>query len=121
MVNDQKVMKAYGPLLGLSALFALGAALSLVPWDAARWNNIIGYKSLCTFSPISSAICALLAAATCTIRSRFFGPRRGERRPLVAPIAVGLALALVIGFSIVPYAKAKADATSGATPISAQR
>jgi hypothetical protein len=33
----------------------------------------------------------------------------------VAPIAVIVALALVVGFSVPPYAKAKVDARSGAS------
>jgi hypothetical protein len=120
MANEERTSKLYWPLLGLSGLFALGAALTLLPWPQASWNNILGYKSLCSFAPISTAICALLAAATCTLRSRLAGPKRGQKRSWAAPLIVALALALAIGFSIPPYAQAKADATSGAT-VSAQR
>jgi hypothetical protein len=120
MVNEQKSAKAYGYLLGLSSLFALGAALTLLPWPQASWSNILGYKSFCGFAPISTAICALLAAATCTIRARRFGPKRGQKRSWAAPIVAAIALVLVMGFSVAPYAKAKTDATSGAT-VSAQR
>jgi hypothetical protein len=120
MSNDHKARAAYGPLLGLSAIFALAALLSLLPWADASWGNVLGYKSLCSFSPISTAICALLAAATCTLRSRLFGPRRGERRSWIPPLAVGLALALTIGLATPAYAAAKADATSGAS-LSAAR
>ena len=55
MENERKAAKAYGPLLALSGLFALAAVLSLVPWASASWKNILGYKSLCTFSPMMSS------------------------------------------------------------------
>lgn len=119
MTNEQKTAKGYGYLLGISSLFALGAALTLLPWPQASWNNILGYKSLCSFAPISTAVCALLAAATCAVRARLFGRRRGQKRSWAAPIIVALALVAVVGFSVAPYARAKADATSGAT-VSAQ-
>jgi hypothetical protein len=107
--------RLYGPLLALSGLFSLAALGTLLLWPGASWKNILGYKSLCTFAPIATALCAFLAASTCTLRARFAGPRRGERRGWVAPIAVVLALALVVGFSVPPYVKAKVDARSGAS------
>jgi hypothetical protein len=115
MEAEKTTTKAYGALLALSGLFALAAVATLLPWPAASWRNILGYKSLCTFTPIGTAICALMAAITCTARARLAGPRRGERRPWTAPIAAALALAIIIGLSIPPYAKAKVDARSGAT------
>jgi hypothetical protein len=118
-MEDRKEPKGlYAPLLGLSALFALAAVGTLLPWPTASWENVLGYKSLCTFAPIATAICALLAGATCVIRARYFGPRRGERRSWAAPIAVCVSLALVIGFAVPPYAKAKVDARSGASEVS---
>jgi hypothetical protein len=117
MAAERTALQPYGPLLALSGIFALAAVGTLLPWPGASWENVLGYKSLCTFSPIATAICALLAGATCVIRARLFGPRRGERRSWVAPVAVGVCLALVIGLSIPPYGKAKLDARSGASPV----
>jgi len=114
-MNDASDKKAYSGFLALSLLFAAGALLTLVPSSAAPWANILGYKSICSFAPISTALCALLAGTSCTLRARLVGPRRGERRSWAAPIAVALVLAAVIGLSIPAYTRAMADADSGAS------
>jgi hypothetical protein len=114
-MNEASVKKAYSGLLALSILSAAGAVLTLVPSSAAPWANILGYKSICSFAPISTALCALLAGTSCTLRARLFGPRRGERRSWAAPLAVALVLAAVIGLSIPSYTRAMADAASGAS------
>lgn len=109
----------YGPLLALSAFFALGAALTLVPFRGASWENLLGYKSLCTFTPIATAACALLAGLTCIIRARFFGPQARYRKPWIIPVMVVIALTLVIAIFLPVYFNTKAkyqnDASSGAT------
>jgi hypothetical protein len=109
--------KAYIAFLVLSSIFALAAAATLLPWPSARWANILGYKSLCPFAPISTMLCAILALITCTIRAHLFGPHRGEKRSWAVPIAVGIALILVIGISIPSYTSAKIDARSGASVL----
>jgi hypothetical protein len=106
---------AYRALLGLSGLFAVAAIVTLLPNSRASWDNVLGYKSLCTFAPIATALCALLAGATCVLRARLFGPRAGDRRSWVLPIVAAAALTAVIALSIPPYAQAKADALSGAS------
>lgn len=105
----------YGLLIGLSGLFAAAAIATLWPNPGASWDNVLGYRSLCTFAPIATAICALLAGATCTIRARLFGPQAGYRMPWTVPIVVGVILLAVIAASIPSYVNAKADATSGAS------
>lgn len=105
----------YGLLLAASGLFTAAAIATLVPNAGASWENILGYKSLCTFAPIATALCALLAGMSCTLRRRLFGPRSGQKLSPAAPIIVGLALAAVIAFSLPAYTKAKVDANSGAT------
>lgn len=114
-MNDASAKKAYSGLLALSILSAAGALLTLVPSSAAPWVNILGYKSICSFAPISTALCALLAGTSCTLRARLFGPRRGEKRSWAAPLAVALVLAAAIGFSVPAYNRAIADAASGAS------
>lgn len=117
--------KLYGPLLILSAVFALGAVLTLIPFKGASWDNVLGYKSLCTFAPIATAVCALLAGTTCVIRARFFGPQAGYRKPWAFPIIVALALASVIAVFLPIYfhvkAKALNDASSGATVMEGEQ
>jgi hypothetical protein len=112
---EAKHKGAYGALLVLSGVFAAAAIATLMPNSGASWNNVLGYKSLCTFTPIATAICALLAGTTCVLRARIFGPQAGYRKPWTVPVIVGVILAVVIAVSVPPYAKAKADALSGAT------
>lgn len=114
-MNEASGKKIYSGLLALSILAAAGALLTLVPSSAAPWANILGYKSICSFAPISTALCALLAGISCTLRARLVGPRRGERRSWALPLAVALVLAAVIGLSIPAYTRAMADAASGAS------
>lgn len=105
----------YGALLGLSGLFTLAAILTLVPNPGARWENVLGYRSLCTFAPIATAICAFLAGATCVIRARIAGPRAGEKRSLVAPVVVAAALTAVVALTLPAYLSVKADVGTGAS------
>jgi hypothetical protein len=113
--NEGSASRSYAILLGVSAVFALAAISTLLPWAGASWKNVIGYKSLCSFAPISTAICAMLAAVTCTARARLSGLRRGKGKSWALPIAISLALIVVVGISIPPYSAAKADARSGAS------
>ncbi len=117
--SERNRLAAYVALLGLSGLFAVAAVLTLVPNPGASWENVLGYRSLCTFTPIGTAVCALLAMGTCVIRARFFGPRRGQRHSWAAPIVVGCLLIVVLAFSVPAYARAKTDARSGASPVAA--
>jgi hypothetical protein len=106
---------AYAVLLGLSALFALGAVLTLIPRGGAPWPNMLGYKGLCSFAPASTLACALLAAITCAIRARFV---KRAPAPAAATIIVLLILAAAFAWSTAAWAAEKAkyvDGTSSAT------
>jgi hypothetical protein len=48
-------------LLVLSLLFSAGAALTLFPFAGAGKPNMAGYRSLCSFTPVSTAIMLFLA------------------------------------------------------------
>ncbi len=106
---------AYRALLALSGLFTLGAVLTLVPNPGASWENVLGYKSLCTFAPIATAVCAFLAGTTCVVRARRFGPRAGEKRSAAAPLIVAAVLAAVVALALPAYLSAKADVGTGAS------
>lgn len=106
---------AYRALLALSALCAAAALLSLVPNPAASWPNILGYSSLCTFTPVSTLICALAAAIACAVRAR--AVRRVPSPPFV-PIAAIALLAGALVWLTVAWAGVKAryaDAASSAS------
>jgi len=107
---------AYKPLLALSGLFAIGAVITLIPYPAASWPNIMGYSSVCTFAPGATFACALLAAITCTVRARLV---RRIPSPVFVPIAAIVLLGIGLTVSTVVWAREKAmyssDTTSGAS------
>ncbi|TFG83401.1 MAG: hypothetical protein E4H20_05565 [Spirochaetales bacterium] len=108
---------AYRPLLALSGLFTLGAVITLIPNAGASWPNILGYPSVCTFTPGATFACALLAAITCTIRARLV---RRIPSPVFVPIAVVVLLAIGLGVSTAVWAGQKAqyaDTTSAASAV----
>jgi hypothetical protein len=107
--------KAYAALLGLSGLFAAAALATLIPNPGASWENVLGYRSLCTFTPLATALCGLLAGLSCVARARLFGPQAGYRKPWTLPIIVGALLLAVLAFSLPAYVDAKTEARSGAS------
>jgi hypothetical protein len=58
---DDSRMKRHQILSGLAILLVVSAALTLLPYPAASKVNLLGYKSLCAFVPLSTLI--LLGAA----------------------------------------------------------
>ncbi len=38
-------------------VFFTAAVLTIIPWQGASENNLMGYKSLCIRAPVSSFIC----------------------------------------------------------------
>ena len=56
-----KKQPQYKILSGLSILIAVFAVLTILPYPAASKANLLGYKSLCAFVPLSTLI--LLGAA----------------------------------------------------------
>ena len=57
-MNDMKQTGKIHPnlFLILALLLAIAGVLTLIPYPAADKANIIGYKSLCTFTPVSTVI-----------------------------------------------------------------
>jgi uncharacterized protein with FMN-binding domain len=92
MVKNQS--GAYYGLLGLSLAFSILAAVTLLPNPGASKPNVLGYRSVCSFAPAASALCGLLAAATCTVRNRLVSRNAASARyqPLFAPVAAALLL-----------------------------
>jgi hypothetical protein len=108
--DSQKHRRA---LLVVSIVFAVAALATVIPNPGASWENVLGYKSLCTFVPMATAICLLLAELMLVIRAAAFGSA-GRGFWLVAVMA-GAALVAVIALSLPAYLDAKQDAGSGAT------
>lgn len=87
----------YWGMLGLSFAFGVLAVVTLIPNPLASKPNVLGYRSVCSFSPASTALCGLLAGITCTLRNRRVSRAAASMRyrPLILPIGVGLVLLIV--------------------------
>ena len=64
--------KGYWFLFILTVFFTLLTIATLLPTDGASKSSLIGYKAFCTFTPISTLLCAVPAGLVCFIRKRFY-------------------------------------------------
>lgn len=64
--------RGYWWLLILTILFVVMAAKTIIPAETASKNCMLGYKAYCTFAPISTILCLMLAGMVCFIRKIFF-------------------------------------------------
>ena len=61
-------------LLMTSVILAIAGLMTLVPWAGANKLNILGYKSLCTFAPVSTLIMLFVSNTLYGIRKKKFKP-----------------------------------------------
>jgi uncharacterized protein with FMN-binding domain len=102
-VMEKKESRAYYAMLGLSLVFTLAAVVTMLPNPVASKPNVLGYRSVCSFAPAASAVCGLLAGATCVLRNRRISKSAASARyrPLIVPIGVAiLLLTLMVVFGI---------------------
>lgn len=64
--------KGYWWLFVLTIVFTLATLSTLMPVESVNKISMLGYKAHCSFTPISTILCAILAGLTCFIRKRFF-------------------------------------------------
>lgn len=57
-------------LKSLTIIFAISAVLTLLPYSGASEKCVLGYRALCSFSPVSAVILAVAAHTTHTLRKR---------------------------------------------------
>lgn len=62
--------KGYGMLLMVTIIITIGAISTVVPSSVASKECLLGYKAHCSFTPISTLICVVLAGAVCSFRRR---------------------------------------------------
>jgi hypothetical protein len=62
----------YRIFLIITVVFVLSGLLTLLPTDNASKKNILGYMSHCSFVPVSTLICFILAGVSCIIRKAKF-------------------------------------------------
>ncbi|RKX76224.1 MAG: hypothetical protein DRP87_12465 [Spirochaetes bacterium] len=68
----------YRILLLLTIIATIAGLMTLMPRSAASYPNILGYKSLCTFTPAGTFFCFFIAGSSCFIRSTFVKDRKGS-------------------------------------------
>lgn len=56
----------------ISVMLAVGGVATLIPYAGASKLNIMGYKSLCTFAPVSTVIMLFGANTLMGIRKKKF-------------------------------------------------
>jgi hypothetical protein len=67
-----KKQPGYSIFLLLTIISAAAALWTLVPQDSASKACLLGYKAHCSFAPVSTLICIVLAGVSCRIRSKRF-------------------------------------------------
>ena len=65
-------LRGYGILMIATLILSITAILTLLPMASASKDCFLGYKAYCTFTPISTVICLLLAGVVCKIRKLKF-------------------------------------------------
>ncbi|MBL7074272.1 hypothetical protein ISS37_03420 [candidate division KSB1 bacterium] len=68
----KKKNRGYIPLLILTILFTLASVLTIIPNASISKECLLGYKALCSFTPVSTIILIIAAGITCSLRKRKF-------------------------------------------------
>jgi len=64
--------KGYWILFIITIICTIAAISTVIPSSSASKESLLGYKSHCSFAPISTIMCLLFSAITCIIRKRLF-------------------------------------------------
>jgi len=64
--------KGYGWLMALTVIISVAMVATIIPYSGASKASLLGYHALCSFSPISTILCLLIAVALCVVRRRKF-------------------------------------------------
>ena len=67
--------RGYWVMLAVTVLLTLAAISTLIPVATVSKSSMLGYKAHCTFTPVSTAICIVLAGVVCSVRRRVFTSR----------------------------------------------
>jgi uncharacterized protein with FMN-binding domain len=99
LLMQRKESTGYYGVLGLTTAFSLLAVVTMLPNPAASVQNVLGYRSVCSFAPAATALCGLMAAAACTLRSRLLSRNASSARyrPMIVPIGVAVLLLAAAG------------------------
>ena len=88
---------AYIGFLALTIVGAVGGILTLIPAAGATYENVLGYRSLCTFAPAATLFCFFVAGTSCVLRASFVKRKAQFGKPVVraAPVIVVVAVLLL--------------------------
>ncbi|MGL1890048.1 MAG: hypothetical protein OCD02_00405 [Spirochaetaceae bacterium] len=70
---------SYKIMLLFTILVTIAGIITLFPSSAANYPNLIGYKSVCTFTPAATFFCFFIAGLSCFIRSTFIKDQSGSK------------------------------------------
>jgi hypothetical protein len=68
----RKKRPGYYTLLTLAILMVLGAVLTIMPMSYAYKECMLGYKAHCTFTPVSTILCIVIAVVTYVMGKSLF-------------------------------------------------
>ena len=113
-------MAPYVALLLISLLAAVGAVLTLIPASGASYENVLRYKSLCTFAPAATLFCSFIAGASCVVRASLLKRRALYGRPVfkTIPLIVLAGILVLAILSSVWFVRIDARYPDGATSAS---
>lgn len=114
--------RLYLSLILISLIATVGAILTLVPAGGASWENVLGYRSLCTFAPAATLYCAFVAGTTCLFRASLVKRRAMYGKPTVRRIPVivmSVILALAVA-STVWFVRVDSQYPDGTTSATAE-
>jgi len=111
----------YPVLLVVTIACAVGGVLTLIPASGASYENVLGYRSLCTFAPAASLYCFAAAGITCILRASLVkrpslnGGRVEFRLAPVLVVLIVMCLAVLAHLWFVSVKSTYLDATSAVT------
>jgi uncharacterized membrane protein len=88
----------YHGLLIFTKIATIAGLLTLIPWNGASYENVFGYKSLCTYAPAATLFCFLIAGLSCFIRANFFNIKE-ERKRIYFERLIPLILVAILAIS----------------------
>jgi uncharacterized protein with FMN-binding domain len=98
----------YTLLLGISAVLSVLAVITLLPNPGISRQNLLGYKSVCPFSPAGTLILCWITSIVCTFRARVKDDKKNKEKPVILIILSVIFVSGILFYSV-QYAKIKAD------------
>jgi hypothetical protein len=121
-MSDEKAGRpaSYVVLLVLTIVFTLAGLATLVPFAGASYPNVLGYRSLCTFTPAATLFCFGLAGTACVMRASLVKRRKDGRPDFRSAPMLAVVLIFVLGIAAsFWFAQVKAEYTDAGSAATA--